>query len=91
MAMIYVRHRDGSAAQGAKVAISFNGGGMKDSRTDRDGKVVISGSSTYGKIFVNGTERHNGSLSGTFEFEYSNQTLIPHHLAVAPTSLAIRQ
>lgn len=68
MAMIYVRHRDGGAARGTKVAVSFNGGGMKDDRTDRDGKVVISGSSTHGKIFVNGTERHNGSIQGTFEF-----------------------
>ena len=68
MAMIYVRHPDGGAASGVKVSIAFNGGGMKDARTDRDGKVVISGSSTHGKIFVNGTERHNGSLNGTFEY-----------------------
>jgi hypothetical protein len=70
MAMIYVVHPDGSAAKGARVAISFSGGATTEDRTDSKGKVVISGSSNQGKIYVNGTKRHDGSLSGPFEFVY---------------------
>jgi hypothetical protein len=55
---IYV-NRNGAAAQGIKVALSFAGGGMtKNVLTDRDGRAVIhhdgSGTAT---IYVNGQSR----------------------------------
>lgn len=58
----------GSPASGVKVAVSFNGGGIKNGRTDRNGYISISGSSTHGKIYVDGRERHNGNLMSNFEF-----------------------
>ncbi len=63
-----VVYSNGSPASGVKVAVSFNGGGMKNGRTDRNGYVTISGSNTYGKIFVDGKERHNGNLMSNLEF-----------------------
>jgi hypothetical protein len=58
----------GSPASGIKVGVSFNGGGIKDGRTDKNGYVTISGSGITGKIFVNGREVHNGNLMHNFEF-----------------------
>lgn len=63
-----VVYSSGLPASGIKVAISFNGGGMKDGRTDRNGNVTISGSGTSGKIFIDGRERHNGNLMSNMEF-----------------------
>ena len=63
-----VVYRDRSPAAGVKVAVSFNGGGMKEGRTDGNGYVSISGSSTSGKIFVAGKEMHHGNLMASLEF-----------------------
>lgn len=68
MAQIFVKSSSGSPMAGIKVAISFSGGAMKDDRTDRRGSVTINGSSNSGRIFVNGRERHSGSVAGSFEF-----------------------
>lgn len=68
MATYRVIHSNGSPASGVKVAVSFNGGGMKDGRTDRNGYVTLSGSSTSGKIYVDGRERYNGNLTSNLEF-----------------------
>lgn len=58
-----VVYSDGSVAKRTKVSISFDGGAMVDGFTDDRGYGSISGSNTYGKIFVNGREVHRGSLN----------------------------
>ncbi|NEW60329.1 hypothetical protein GSY74_03450 [Sulfurovum sp. bin170] len=63
MAQFRIVYQDGSVAKNTKVQVSFNGGGMKTGFTDSRGDVTISGSSTYGKIFVRGREVHSGSLN----------------------------
>ena len=63
MASFRVVYGDGSAAQNTKVSISFDGGGMADGFTDSRGYVSISGSKNSGKVFVNGSEVHRGSLN----------------------------
>ena len=58
-----VVYSDGSLAKNTKVSISFDGGGMADGFTDSRGIVTISGSNTYGKIYVSGKEVWKGSLN----------------------------
>lgn len=68
MATYRVIYSNGSPASGVKVAVSFNNGGIKDGRTGRNGYITISGSSTTGKIYIDGRERHNGSLISNMDF-----------------------
>lgn len=63
MATFRVLYSDGSTAKNTKVTISVDGGGMAEGFTDDRGYVTISTSSTYGKIIVNGSTVHQGSLN----------------------------
>ncbi|MES9856846.1 MAG: hypothetical protein ABW166_09625 [Sedimenticola sp.] len=63
MASFKVVFPDGSPAKNTKVDISFDNGGMASGITDSRGYVSVSGSSTYGKVFVRGRQVHSGSLN----------------------------
>lgn len=63
-----VVYKNRSPAPGIKVSVSFGGGGMKTGLTDKNGYVTISGSSSNGKIYIDGKERHHGSLASNMEF-----------------------
>ena len=63
MASFKVVYGDGSVAKNMKVTISFDGGGQKTGFTDNYGNVTISGSNTYGSIFVKGVQVYKGNLN----------------------------
>lgn len=59
-----VRQSSGEQVEGKKVSIGFSRGVTKAEYTDRNGEAHFDNSPEEGKVFVDGSNKYQGYLSG---------------------------